>query len=230
MRPTLLFIGIATLTGCFGADGDGGQFGEESGMGCEIVNTTVLTLDEQSSLGFSGQSVLDYAGISDDDVLEYESGTTTPIHIAVTYDEGAVRYVEEQMVSDGGDGGIEPAIAMDCPWYVEVEVTIAISTDDGAFDESWVTSIRSSADGEASWNAKLEDLTGSFDPWAYVDSAGDYDEVTARFEVTWDSLGSHGELVGQATGTVGDPDDPDSIAFAEFKPMGTWGDDGEPDI
>ena len=143
MRWILFTLGMTTLTGCFGPDGNGGQFGTEEGAHCEVDTSTVLGLSDQSPLGFTAQSVLDYAVITDDDVLEYGDGTTTPLHLTVTYGTGEVRYVEEIMVDDGDSGGIEPDIALDCPFYVEIEVTIALATDDGAFAESWQTVLRS---------------------------------------------------------------------------------------
>jgi hypothetical protein len=89
-------------------------------------------------------------------------GCETELTIVVFYDGGEIRKIESQTI-DGNEDSIAPEIAVDCRHRLEIDVSIALSTADGAFSENWqavlAKSVNSGHDG-------FDDpyLTAEFDP------------------------------------------------------------------
>lgn len=203
--------------GCVGTTppNDDGQFGEEAGARCDVVTRTPLALDEVSPLGFTAQSVLDLAEGTHPGTLTWlEAGGSSPLTLTVAQ-AGAIEYVEQAVVTTGTGSGEEPALSLWCPNLVSVGVDIGFVTDDGVFAEQWLGALTSDVEGQTGFDRTLEDLAGTFDPWDHIPADTDFDEVTAWLEVSFDASGPSGLIHGQGSGTDGDPNDPDSSAYAQ---------------
>ncbi len=226
-RNLAISLVLALSSGCLGTDGDGGQFGQEVGAHCETSNTTVLAIDEASALGFSGQSLLDAAGSTHDETMTWSDDSSTDLTLTVTHDGGEVRYIEQVMVDDSGGGGTEPAIepALDCPPYVEVDVAFTLQTADGQLDESWDGALTGYVEGSAQVHLDLQTPSGTFDGWDHVTDTTNVDEVKAWADIEFAAGAASGTIAVQASGVIGDPEDPESVAFAENITAGSFGGD-----
>ncbi|MEQ1567972.1 MAG: hypothetical protein ABMA64_20200 [Myxococcota bacterium] len=225
---TVVLAGMVLAAGLAGCGGpgnhdDGGQFGEESGARCVVTSRTALSIDEVSPLGFTAQEVVDLTSGARGYSLAYAGGASTPLAFELV-PSGVYEYVEQAVVDEGGSGGIEPAFTLFCPNLVAVAAELHFATDDGAFAE--VLSVEVSAPELASVSVvdPLDALAGAFDPWDHVPAGSDYDEVEAWLDVHIDAAGVHGTISGQGSGIVGDPDEPDSMAYAESFEVASFGD------
>jgi hypothetical protein len=218
------WFGLAAFAiGCTGGGwNDGGQFGEEGGARCEEASRTQLAADETSPLGFAPQAILDLLVGPRDETLTWASGGSTPLALEVVPD-GDYAYVEQEFVSDGS--GAEPALG--CPNLVVVEGELTFATEDGAFDEHLPVVVQAESAALASLYDPLEQLAGAFDPWDHVPAGSDYDEARAWLEVSFDAAGASGVIEGQGSGVVGDPNDPDSTAYAEGFEVASFGGSAE---
>lgn len=215
------------MVACTGAEPPneqpGGQFGEEAGAHCVVLTETPLALDEISPLGFSAQELLALAaGASEHELDWVQLGQTTSLSLAVTSLDSA-SYVEQGVERDEGYGGPEPW----CPNVVKVAVRLELSTEDGALAESAETALTSEGADRVSLTLPLDAVAGSFDPWDHVPAGTDFDEVRAWLELNFDASGLSGRIDGQGSGVVGDPNDPDSVAYAQGFDIATFGDTEE---
>lgn len=219
-----LLVPLVLTTACtLGTDpDDGGQIGEESGARCEAVGSTPLAVDEESSLGFAPQALIDLAVGSTTSPLAWTDGTSTTLHedVVVT---GAMELVDYEVVDTGTGNGTATAMEMSlwCPDQVEIEVTLALSSDDGRLAESVETRIRAAEAGQVTAWMSLDQPQGTFDAWDFAPASNDYDDLRAWVDLTWDSAGPAGTVHGQGSGTDGD------VAFAENLDIGSWGAESE---
>jgi len=149
---------------------DNTQTGYDS---CEETIKPLPNIDEESTLlGISAADVLAEVGngiittsfySNDTSVLTQSPlGGETELTIIISYDGGEIREIESLPVDGNGDG-IAPEIAVDCRHRLEIDVSVSLSTADGAFSENWqgvlVKSVNSGHDG-------FDDpyLTAEFDP------------------------------------------------------------------
>jgi hypothetical protein len=221
-----VWLGAMVAVACTGGTrpGDGGQFGEEAGARCVVVQSTPLQLDEESPLGFTPQAVLAMAEGSHEHELSWlVRDETTGVAVTVT-SLGTAAYVEQAVETDEGYGGAEPY----CAPYVAVDIELEINTDDGALAESFTTALSAEAAESAGLIHDLEDPQGSFDPWDHAPEGSDYDEMRAWLSLTFTAEGLSGKIHGQGSGTEGDPNDPDSISYAENLELATFGIPEEP--
>lgn len=204
---------------CTLAPNPGGQFGEESSGRCEAQERTPLERDEASPLGTTPGDLLDLAEGDHPDVLTWEQlDRSTEFTFTVAYDGGAMEWVDYTYVSDNPGSLVE----IGCEDTLEVEVSVILATADGAFDESFPTRLRTG--GTDPWlNHALDTVTGTFDPWDHAPADHDYDEMRAWLDVAFASSGVTGVVSGQGSGVIGDPNLPDSVAFAENVDIARWG-------
>lgn len=191
---------------------DGGQSGEE-GIGCTAVDSAELAEDEASVLGFGRSEIALLAEGSHAATLRYADGGSTALTLDLAL--GAARWLDMEMVSDGSE---EVSIEIGCADLVEVDAVLSFSTEDGAFAESWETSLRS-PDGAVAdlWvDLDLDALSGDY---VYTPDAP-YEEVVAWVAGTFDSAGNSGEIAGQGIQSEGSGDD--GTVSATSLQMASW--------
>jgi hypothetical protein len=198
-----------------GPDLDGGQIGSESGAHCEIATETPLAEDEVSPGGFAPAEILALLALPYAGDLQWEAGGSTPLTFAVTPAASYAWVVQEVVVEDGDGSGTAAEIAPWCPSYLAIDVTLDFATADGAFAESFALEVRAESAEAASVGADLASVSGTFDVWDHVPAGSDYDEASASLSVQFDAAGPRGGISGQGSGVLGDPNDPDSVAYAE---------------
>lgn len=208
---------VLVLTAC-----KNGRTEDLNGPGCEET-PTVVALDEVTALGFSAQDLLDLAQGQHDETFRWaRDGSTTPMLLQVDFDAGEARYVDSVPVEDDANG-VEPDLAAICESRVEVDVMIAFSTDDGAFDEVFSAPLTatSAARSELSTELDPDALTGTYDMDVDIQEP-DYDERGLWLRAGFDTMGASGEVAGQISGEdecVGNA----CAAWAMEVPVGTWG-------
>jgi hypothetical protein len=213
-----LFIAFGFLGGCMvGSDDHGGQQGEEAAR-CDAIATTVLAAGEDSVLGFGGDEMLAVADGTHTSTLTWAKGGTTGVTIEVSNAANA-RFEDMEWVDEGGTG-VEPALG--CPDVVAMDATLAFRTDDGAFDESWDLTLTAPLADAVDFFVDLDlgALNGTYTV-TEVDPS-QYDAVGAFLQGEFTSSGVSGSVDGQAEGHEGDPDDPDSVVFAENFDIGSF--------
>jgi|GEM_PF-3077790 len=154
-------------------DNSGGDGAQNVFISCEETINTLANIDEKSALlGISASDVLAETGDGFTTSAVYSSDTSTltqspqtgetELTILISYDGGDIREIESQPVDNDGDG-VAPEIAVDCRHRLEIDVSVALSTADGAFSEDWqgvlVKSVNSAQDG-----FDYPSLTAEFDP------------------------------------------------------------------
>jgi hypothetical protein len=223
MNRTLFTIpACLLLVGCF----EKRDPSLEDGPYCE--NTpTVVTLEETTELGFSGADLMALAEGGFDETLTWiEDGSTTPVHVSVGYAEGEVRYVSSEAVYPDSD---EPTIdiGIECQDYLEVDVSLVITTEDGALDESLELALRSDEGTRVSGSLELDhtQLDGSYE-FTLMDPS-EYDSVTHFLDVLFEESGCSGELMAQAEGCDDDCTGDECTCWASNDTVASWG--GEPD-
>ena len=103
----------------------GGQFGEETIPGCQVISTTPIEPSEVSELGFTAQEVIDLVVGDHVADLTWADGSAAALTLSVS-DPGDPSYVLYDYVSPDGS---EPAIF--CNSAIEFAVTLSVETDDG---------------------------------------------------------------------------------------------------
>lgn len=206
LMPLLIAVmGVSFFTACSDDedDADSNDNKDDDGLDDEAFNSceetaTILTDINQVSelVGVSGANILDESGggsvvsaaYSDDESILTQSplGGQTDLTIAIIYENGEIRQIESLPVDDGTGQDI----AADCRHRVELDVTINVSTDDGAFNEAWQAVLAQSLSYDG---VNLDDpgLAADFDPY---DLAGSFeivsiageppDKVTGSFNTT----------------------------------------------
>jgi len=205
------------LVGCFENDKDG----LEDGPYCE--NTpTVVNVDETTDLGFSGADLLALAEGGFDETLTWVAdGATTPIHVSVGFAEGEVRYVSSIAVYPEGD---EPTIGIgvECEDFVELDVSVIITTVDGALDETLELTLDSYDGTEASARTSIDhtEMGGSYE-FTLMDPS-EYDALSHSFALVFDETGSSGEFTAQAEGCDDDCSGDECTCWASMDTIATW--------
>ncbi|XXX81605.1 hypothetical protein WMF30_22880 [Sorangium sp. So ce134] len=195
------------LFGCIDGDGGppvGGQIGgvQVAEDGCDEEKEDIGA-DDVSPLGFSAREALSALSGERSAPLAWAKGGSTTATVAAG-ELVAARFVRSTVAS-GGPGGAEPAIAVDCSDHLQIDVPLAFSTEDGAFDESFAVTLRVPRVDAGSFfhRIDLDALQGSYEV-TEVDPA-EFREVVVYLS---------GELTGSAvSGTIG--------GIAESHPTGT---------
>jgi hypothetical protein len=191
---------------------------------------TPLADDEPTPAGFTPGQVRAFAEGAIDDVLRWDAGWSTPLHLAVSVVGGA-RWVDRKAVYPEGES---PAIGIVCDDGLVLPVELGFATDDGAFAERFDTELESADGARAGFSVDLvaEPLEGSFDPAAVP--TDDYDTLSLD-AVGWLAAGdgaaapgrTWGEVAGTAVKDLGCDADGTCSASAETLRAAAWGDTGE---
>ena len=223
LRIFTILTTLAALVAFTGCDEDAPNLDETAGAFCEET-PTVTALDEVTALGFSAQEVIDalvFPYLTD---LEYADGSLAALTIYLVYDAGEVRYVDSVAVYPEGEDQAELGAIL-CDPYIEIDITAAIATDDGVFDESWELPLRATAADAASFSLNdltPDDFTGDYDFMAF--DPNDHDEVTTSIYAAFDMGGPRGEITETAT-SESQGDGNEGVASAENQAVAFW--DGE---
>ncbi|WP_437947749.1 hypothetical protein WME98_44680 [Sorangium sp. So ce296] len=204
------------LWGCVSGEGGGpsddtapgGQIGgvQVNEGGCDEVKEDIGA-DDVSPLGFSARDALSALSGERSAPLAWSQGGSTTATVAAG-ELVAARFVRSTVakVADSGPGGAEStAIAVDCADHLQLDVPLAFSTEDGAFDESFAVTLRVPQVGAGRFfhRIDLDALQGSYEV-TEVDPT-DFREVFVYLS---------GELTGSAvSGTIS--------GIAETHPVGT---------
>lgn len=210
---------ITMLVGC------PGQKEDLNGPSCEET-ATVVALDEVTALGFAAQELLTLAAGTHDETLTWaRDESTTPLVVAVTHDQGEVRFVDSEPVEP--EGGEQLDIAVICDDRVEIDVRMGLTTSDAALAEAFdAILVGYQADrAEVFQELDPDDLSGSYD--IDVDNPeSDYDTLSMHLRAAFDASGTSGEVMGQVTGEEECTGNTCTAWAAEFA-IGTWGSEGQ---
>ena len=147
-----------------------------AGGGCDEAGRTDVALDAQTELGFSAAQLLALAEGEHAFPIVWQGdaesasaslqGTQTTMHVKLTRKPGAsAQLVDlEPHVSTGAEDGFDiGTLGVPCPDRLEIDVEVALSTEDGALSESFDATLISSDGLSASWSASIDfaDLNGS---------------------------------------------------------------------
>ncbi len=184
-------------------DDDGGD-DDDSGETFNDCEDTTTLLDDENQVselvGISAADLLEASGGGFEITAQYNedasiltqnpSGGETDLTITIAYDNGDIRQIESVPVDDGS--GQE--IAVECRHRLEVEVTITVSTADGAFKETLEGLLTQSLSFE---DAGLADpsLAANFEP----------DSLTGSFEIVSIEGEPADSVTGSISSTVVDP-------------------------
>ena len=195
LLPLLILSACFTETERKGDD-TGLLTGQPDYQACDDT-TTVLAQDVASPLGFSADDVLVVvSGPASAAATWTDGGAGTTVTIGATL-AGDVVYHDRSPVEDTGgpeDTGPAPGAPDDaCVDWLEVPITMALATDDGAFDESVPASILAMDTGSLWASAELDwaALGGSY-VFTEIDPS-EWDSVSLSVSAGW----SAGSLTGQ---------------------------------
>ncbi|WP_437941786.1 hypothetical protein [Sorangium sp. So ce341] len=161
------------LWGC--GSGDGGGPSDDAAPGGQIGGVHVVEggcdeekedigADDVSPLGFSARDALSALSGERSTPLAWSKGGSTAATVAAG-ELVAARFVRST-VADSGPGGAEStALAADCADHLQLDVPLAFSTEDGAFDESFAVTLRVPQVGEGRFfhRIDLDALQGSYE-------------------------------------------------------------------
>lgn len=163
----------------------GGQTGDLSGQNdkggentggdqCNDVLHPLASLDEATSLGFSAGQILEFAAGEFKTPLVWgqpsnvsfgpESGTGE-LTMNVSYEGGALYFVESTPKEGGQEGGEIGLVGSGCSNSLRMDVTVSVQTAGGALNEAFEASLETSSRFAAEFNEPLEpaSLNGSFE-------------------------------------------------------------------
>jgi len=193
-----------------------------SGEGCE-EQSTPLAEDEVSPLGFSAADVALLVGESTTTPMVWLD--TTALGVEATVQPGPSeltltildltnpRFIDASPKEPEDGAAIEPAA--DCPDRVDVDVTLRITTADGALDETVSTTLHATSAELVELSVPLEptSLTGTFSATPVSSTA----ELQGfALHTTYDLTGTSGELSATLTQTDGEVASATMIRFAEW--------------
>ncbi|MGK3994281.1 hypothetical protein [Sorangium sp. So ce1024] len=191
----------AGLFGCIDAAGGGPQGGQIGGVhgsegGCDEVAEDIGA-DVASPLGFSANDVIAALSGERSAPLTWAKGGSTTATVALG-ELVSARFVRSTLGEGSGPGGAEPALALECSDYLKIEVPLAFSTEDGAFDETFTVALRATQVDAASFYHRLDldALEGSYEV-TEVDPA-EFREVTVYLSGTLSSSAVTGRISGTA--------------------------------
>ncbi|WP_437593611.1 hypothetical protein [Sorangium sp. So ce1000] len=166
---SLAFAAVAGvgLLGCGDGAGGGPQGGQIGGVhgaegGCDEEKEDIGA-DDVSPLGFSARAALTAVSGERSAPLTWAKGGSTTATLSVG-ELVAARFVRST-VAEGDPSGAEPALAADCSDHLQIDVPLAFSTEDGAFDESFAVTLRVPRVDAASFFYKIDlaALQGSYE-------------------------------------------------------------------
>ncbi|WP_437580810.1 hypothetical protein [Sorangium sp. So ce887] len=155
------------LLGCVDGAGGGPQGGQIGGVqveegGCDEEREDIGA-DDVSPLGFSAREALSAISGERSAPLTWAKGGSTTATVSVG-ELVASRFVRSTL-ADSEPGGAETTLAVDCSDHLQIDVPLAFSTEDGAFDESFAVTLRISQIDDVSFYHKIDlaALQGSYE-------------------------------------------------------------------
>ncbi|WP_437819886.1 hypothetical protein [Sorangium sp. So ce1078] len=188
------------LLGCGDGAGGGPQGGQIGGVqvaeGACDEEKEDIGADDVSPLGFSAREALSAASGERSAPLTWAKGGSTTVTVSVG-ELAAARFVRSTVAS-GEPGGAEPALAADCADHLQIDVPLAFSTEDGAFDESFAVTLRVPQVDDARFYHRIDlsALQGSYEV-TEVDPA-QFREVVVSLSGTLSSSAVSGTISGIA--------------------------------
>ena len=217
--PLLLSLSFLTVACDLAPEDDGGDGGQNMAESttCELTESALDSADTVSPLvGMSANDLLAAlaspypvtATYPDNEATGQSPapGSETDLTLTIEYAGGPVSEVDAVLVEG------EDEMYVECHPFLAVEVAVDVSTDDGAFDESWTGRLVGYADemGLAPelriGGLTLDDIEGSFQIGALE---SDYELEAGDLELTTelDASGPTGEIAQYYTFTSGDGED-----------------------
>lgn len=189
----------------------------DEGPHCEDTRTGIAS-DELTPLGFSVDDVLAGVPLEEATRLVYADGTSTDLTVGFARAAGAY-FVDSEAVYP--EGGVTTDIAVICEDRIEVEGMFPFATADGAFSESFASTLFATAESVSIHEVlELDNLNGSFDLVPFV-QAEDYDALSAWIDVQFVDGASRGTISGQASGEDECSGD-ECSAWAESVEVAEW--------
>lgn len=219
-----------------GAPGGGGPTGNSSGN-CDEEPSAIDDPEQETELGFSVADITAFATGTKQAPLLWnepmaftfsgevpvmvtpESGTTQ-ITMEIAPAPGGARYIRSTPAQSSGSGGnLLGNIAGNCSDRVEIDVEVTLTTDGGAFDESFPATLHAPTPFEAtmSWPFELDELAGALE----VSLPGVDDAELKQFSVDT-QLGPGDRFAGAIGGTV--QQNNGQVASAGRIDLASWGD------
>ncbi|WP_438029949.1 hypothetical protein [Sorangium sp. So ce233] len=164
-----LAVTSAGLFGCIDVAGGGPKSGQIGGVQGETASgcheeAEAIGADADTPLGFSAQDVVTALSGERSAPLTWANGGSTTATLSVG-ELVAARFVRSTTPPSSGSGGAELALAVDCADHLQVEVPLAFSTEDGAFDETFTVTLRALRADSASFTHRidLDALQGTYE-------------------------------------------------------------------
>lgn len=189
---------------------------------CEETSTSISPTDE-TALGVVGAAVLDPLPASAEGDIVWAVDAESALSWGVTVGTETLRFVEAEAVYPTCEGG-SPSIAVECPDFIAVEGTLALSSADGMLDAALPLTFSideySVGDGAVSFSGAVDaaDLGGGFVLADHVDVAA-YDELSLHL---YGSVSAAGQL--DATLSAQGTGDDGAVAWAEIIEIAVMGD------
>ena len=179
--------------------GENGQFGEEdtgfTGGGCEAGESTPLSLDDPTALGFTAREAIEVMVGEWSETLSWSTGGEVALTHTLTYVGDSAVFTPYE-ASSGGAGGSGDDTAILCEDAIGFEVDITFATADGAFDERWSVKLETRSAEHLSYTQPLTSLSGEL-------TFGDADLIVSAW---FSAEGGSGEIAARAL-TTGEPTD-----------------------
>lgn len=155
----------AGLFGCGGGSPQSGQIGGvQVSEGACHEEAEAIAADAETALGFSAQDVVTSLSGERSAPLTWAKGGSTTATLSLGEIVSA-RFVRSTTPPSSGSGGAELALAVDCADHLQIEVPLAFSTEDGAFDETFTVTLRVLQADSASFTHRidLDALQGTYE-------------------------------------------------------------------
>jgi hypothetical protein len=219
-----------------GTTGEGTSHGGDLGANCTQVSSMELDPDAQTSLGFSANDVLAFAAGAHEEKLTWNDQAGSfdygPEHgehgltLRVTQ-KGAARLVSYTTDSHGGRGEIELYGGDECGDQLEIDVDVTLTTDQGALNETFATTLATRSDLAVKLYTTLDPkkLQGSF---TATNLPQGFSLAQFSLDITLTKYGTQGSLratiqtmssgSGGSTGTGSV-----AIGGGSSRPLASWG-------
>lgn len=240
MKTSFSMLSVLLLAACGGGqtgdlsgrnDGGGQNVG---GQQCEDILHPLSSLDETTSLGFSAAQVLEFAegeftapivwGTPNNVTFGPESGTGE-LTMTVTYDGGAIHFVDSVPQAGTGEGLLLGGPG--CADSIRIDVTVSVQTAGGALAETFETTLDARSLVAASFSKDLdpEALGGSFEILSVTPAEGQVKQFGLNATLTpfgaTGTLSSIVEVQGASVVSAG------WVTYATFPGSGACADDPE---